>query len=106
MPDAQQPEPCAQAKYWQARFFGMRRTYRERYNEGLSMEEWHAKHCAAFVAAKDMQNTIAQLCADLDGPADHPHFISAQDVVRRLHPLLPKPSEIPPACNHEEHPDV
>lgn len=93
------PEMCDQASYWYARFLGMRQTYRERFNEGLTMAEWHEKHCAAMAGAKDMQMQIAAIVADLE---KHPHFISAEDVARRLRPLLPKPPVQPQQCNHQE----
>lgn len=91
---------CDQAKYWRARFIGMRRTYRERFSEGLTMQEWHAKHCAAFVASKRMQTAIQVIVDDLAQHIDR--FVSADEMDRRLRPLLDRGPEEPPACSHDD----
>jgi hypothetical protein len=90
------PAECEDAKWWRARFESMRQTYRWRWNEGLSMSEWHEKYCAAHRAAKDMQRQVGSVVALLE---QHPNHISAEDVVRMLKPLLPAEPRVAPRCD-------
>lgn len=47
------------AAYWQGRFLRMRAMYRERFNEGLSTEDWHRKHCGLMNAPEVTADELA-----------------------------------------------
>ena len=74
----------------------MKAMYEERYTEGLTISEWHARYCAAAYAANEKVRELEKIIADLKRV---PHFISAEDVVRRLEPLVPAPRKPAPSCD-------
>lgn len=50
--------------YWQGRFRRMQAMYRERFNEGLSTEDWHRKHCGLMNAPEVTAETLAEVLAE------------------------------------------
>ena len=60
---AHPPEPSSDvtedAAYWRDRFYRMRAMYRERFNEGLSTEDWHRKRCGLMNAQPVTEDELA-----------------------------------------------